>query len=58
MKSQGQLAYERDVKRTPRYHDGAPRKAWEQLTKVARDSWERNPTDTYPATIETSKVMA
>lgn len=37
-------AYEEDVRRMPRYHDGAPRKPWEGLDALARMSWEKNPT--------------
>jgi len=43
-KSAGQAAYEYDVSKTPKYHTGEPRKAWNELSDVARDSWERNPT--------------
>lgn len=43
-KSPGQLAYEQDAQNTPRYPDGAPRRTWEQLSPIARDTWERNPT--------------
>lgn len=39
----GQQAYEADVKRRPRYHDGTPRKTWAQLSDIAHDSWERVP---------------
>lgn len=42
--SPGQLAYEADCRATPRYHDGAVRKDWQDLCEVARWSWERNPT--------------
>lgn len=44
-KSYGQQAYERDLARRPRYHDGTPRVSWERLSDIARWSWERNPTD-------------
>lgn len=40
-KSQGQLDYEIDVKRVPFYEDGTPRKTWEQLSDIARYSWEK-----------------
>lgn len=44
-KSAGQLAYERDLAAQPNYEDGARRPGWVQLGDVAKDSWERNPTD-------------
>lgn len=44
-KSAGQLAYERDVARFPRYYDGVSRPTWNRLSEVARWSWERNPVD-------------
>lgn len=40
----GKLAYEADVAASPRYHDGQPRPAWDDLEPVARESWMRNPT--------------
>ena len=40
----GKEAYEDDVKRDPIYQDGNRRLAWEQLTELARWSWDRNPT--------------
>lgn len=40
-KSAGQRAYEHDVQRKPRYHDGAPRVPWEKLLKIAQRSWEQ-----------------
>lgn len=43
-KSPGQTAYEEDVRREPRYPDGAPRVGWSKLPDIARWSWERNPT--------------
>ena len=42
-KSQGQRDYERSVANEPNYHDGTPRKRWEQLRPFERDSWERIP---------------
>ena len=42
-KSAGQIAYEADVARKPRYHDGSSRAPWEKLSEIARWSWERNP---------------
>jgi hypothetical protein len=44
-KSPGQLAYERDLQRTPKYQDGKLRCNWAALFPEARWSWERNPTD-------------
>lgn len=41
--TRGQQAYERDLIERPRYHDGGPRRAWEQLSDVARWSWEKSP---------------
>ena len=35
----GRADYEADVRRRPNYHDGAPRKTWEQLSEIARQSW-------------------
>ena len=37
----GRLAYEADCLAIPTYHDGAPRKSWDQLDETARWSWER-----------------
>ncbi len=44
-KSMGQAAYERDVVREPSYHDGTSRRSWSELSDIARESWERSPTD-------------
>ncbi len=41
MKSKGQLDYEADVIRVPLYHDKTPRVTWEQLSPLARETWER-----------------
>ncbi|WP_316172457.1 hypothetical protein [Bradyrhizobium sp. SZCCHNRI2049] len=49
-KTPGQLAYEADCALQPNYDDrdghqaGIPRKTWDQLSAIARDSWERDPT--------------
>lgn len=49
-KTPGQLAYEADCALQPNYgprdghQEGMPRKTWDQLSDIARDSWERNPT--------------
>lgn len=36
--------YEANVARRPWYHDGAPRRTWEQLNSVAKWSWMRTRT--------------
>ena len=33
--------YEEDVSKRPFYHDGTPRKRWEELDSLARRSWGR-----------------
>lgn len=48
-KSPGQIAYEEDVRRKPKYHpryDGTvlPRVPWGELGAIERWSWEKNPT--------------
>jgi len=43
------LAYAADVRDLPTYHDGTPRKRWEDLSPLARWSWERNPTPRHGA---------
>ena len=43
----GRMAYEEDVRGKPHYHDGTPRRTWEQLSEIARWSWERNPRPRY-----------
>jgi hypothetical protein len=40
----GEQAYEEDVRRSPLYHDGSPRKAWDQLSEAAQWNWNRDPT--------------
>jgi hypothetical protein len=37
----GRIAYESDLLRRPLYHDGTPRKTWDQLGAISRWSWER-----------------
>ena len=37
-------AFECDLLRRPNYHDGAPRRTWEQLGEPERGTWRRNPT--------------
>lgn len=39
----GKQAYEEDCRRRPTYHDGTKRQHWDQLDKIAKDSWDRNP---------------
>lgn len=46
-KSAGQIAYEADVAARPFYHDGAPRKSWDELSELARSTWIKNPTPYY-----------
>lgn len=45
----GRIAYEADVVARPFYEDGTPRRSWEQLSDVAKWSWERNPTPRFRA---------
>ena len=40
-KPKGQAAYEADVARKPLYHTGQKRPKWEDLSDIARQSWER-----------------
>ena len=37
----GQAAYEEDVRRKPLYHDGTPRKRWDELDEIIQWSWGR-----------------
>lgn len=39
---QAKAAYEADVKRRPNYHDGTPRRRWEELPKEIQESWSRS----------------
>lgn len=39
----GRAAYEASCAAVPNYHDGTPRKTWQQLGQVERWSWERLP---------------
>lgn len=43
-KTAGERAYWADLAMCPLYHDGSPRRMWEQLGAAERNSWERNPT--------------
>lgn len=43
-KTPGQIAYEADCEIEPNYPDGGKRRAWDQLSDLARSSWERQPT--------------
>lgn len=45
----GRKAYEADVVARPLYHDGTPRRAWHELSEIARKSWELNPTPRWSA---------
>lgn len=36
----GQIAYLKDVEQHPAYHDGTPRKAWEDHTDAIQAWWE------------------
>lgn len=38
----GRAAYEASVKARPNYHDGTPRKTWEQLGDFERMTWNWN----------------
>ncbi|GLR55162.1 hypothetical protein KYK30_31920 [Shinella yambaruensis] len=44
----GRVAYEASIAAAPLYHDGTPRKPWDQLGDVERWSWER-PVSTKPS---------
>lgn len=37
----GKAAYDADIASRPTYHDGTPRKPWEDLCPVARQSWNK-----------------
>jgi hypothetical protein len=39
--ARGKADYEADVRNRPTYHDGTPRKTWEQLGEVEQWSWNR-----------------
>jgi len=43
-KTPGQIAYEAECAIAPIYPDGSKRKTWRQLSELARQSWEKNPT--------------
>ncbi len=51
--TRGQIAYEADVKAIPNYHDGKPRRKWDELAKPVQDSWERSPFSLPCAPIDT-----
>ena len=42
----GKADYDADVSERPTYHDGAPRKTWEQLGAVEQWSWNRRVSET------------
>lgn len=37
----GRAAYAASLKAAPNYHDGTPRKTWEQLGDIERWSWSK-----------------
>ncbi len=39
--ARGKADYEADVLKRPTYHDGAPRKTWEQLGSLEQWSWNK-----------------
>ena len=39
MSDAGKRAYEEDVKRRPNYHDGTPRKQWDELGTLEQSTW-------------------
>ena len=41
-KTPGQIAYERDCLDKPRYHTRELRKRWDELSELARWSWEKS----------------
>lgn len=43
-KTPGQIAYEEDCRRSPKYADGTRRKSWDQLPRHCQWSWENDPT--------------
>ena len=36
----GKELYEAALKKTPNYHDGTPRRAWEKLEQVIQGHWD------------------
>lgn len=40
--AQGRADYEAHVKAHPTYHDGKPRKTWDQLSPLCKRSWIKN----------------
>lgn len=40
---QAREAYEQDVLKHPTYHDGTPRKTWDELDSLCKESWCRHP---------------
>lgn len=39
----GREAYEEDCRRNPTYHDGTPRRLWDEISEIAQYSWNRDP---------------
>lgn len=37
----GRMLYERDVNKNPNYHDGTPRRGWEQLEQYVKNWWDK-----------------
>jgi hypothetical protein len=44
----GREAYEADCAARPAYHDGTPRRAWDQLGEAVQRNWDKNPTPRWP----------
>lgn len=51
--TKGQKAYEADIKRNPFYHDGTRRRSWDDLSDIARWSWNKAPTPLPAAPVDT-----
>lgn len=51
----GKLSYLSDVKKNPFYHNGTKRKSWEELSQIAKDSWNYLPLmvpERYPCSLK------
>lgn len=53
----GQIAYEEDCRRRPRYDHGPMRRTWRQLDLIERGTWERNPTPRDYAPCDTARPI-
>lgn len=42
-KTPGRIAYEAEVAEYPHYHNGKPRRTWDMLPALAKQSWEKDP---------------